>query len=297
MKKLLFLFLLSLFCSTTQAQYRKLPLDTKHFWQQQVSINMFPQPYTTCNYRLKVLKDSIVNGKKFKHIIESNAGCNPGYPPYLLTVNKLIREDTVLKIVTVLDNGQEKIIYNFNKNVGDTVTLFGLNQVVATTTVLVKDSILCSDGFYHKRFMFANSSITHIEGIGSTDGLIPSLAAFEFNQQLNCLAALEPTFSTIYSIGGLGTYCSLTVGLQNQTNLKNSIAVFPNPSTNVLNIRIENEIPESIELKNILGQTVFVTNAIKGNLTTINTNDLPQGMYFININLAGQNITERFIKN
>jgi hypothetical protein len=103
----------------------------------------------------------------------------------------LLRQDTVLKRIIQLDNTQEKILYNFSKNIGDTalLTSFGFGASSLTYTLLSKDSVLINDGFYHKRYKFypnPNDYVTVIEGIGSTAGLFSPWVPFEEGYLLKC---------------------------------------------------------------------------------------------------------------
>ena len=172
MKRIILVFLLVLVYSGSIAQYKKMPLDTSHYWQQQYNSGaMFPNPPYTCYTTLKVLKDSVRNSKTYK-FIKATPYCGSTY-------FGLIREDTVLKRVIILDNNQEKILYNFNKNVGDTAMLTDELWSPQTYTLQLKDSVLINDSLYHKRYRYACSgcnatgfNVTVIEGVGSTFGLL-----------------------------------------------------------------------------------------------------------------------------
>lgn len=292
MKKLFLFIFLTIVSLTSTAQYRKLPLDTNHYWQQSLYRNVQPQPPTYCDYQLKVKKDSIRNGTTYKYIRSLNSFCNPNY---LYAESALIREDTIQKLVLILVSNQEKIMYNFNKNVGDTAKIYSPLWGTMTTTLQTKDSILISDGFYHKRFNF--SGLTIIEGVGCINGLLSPDPPFEINRQLLCIAQVYPTLTTIYNSGGVGQLCPIITNVPIETDMRKYISIFPNPTSDVLNIKTESVIPKYIQIKNILGQTIISINTITQDLSTINIKDLSQGVYFINVNLADKNISGHFIKN
>ncbi|WP_317900215.1 T9SS type A sorting domain-containing protein [Aurantibacillus circumpalustris] len=288
MKNLLVIIIFCFISSSFKAQYRKLPLDTNHYWQQSTTISTVGPPIN-CSYYLKVTKDSMINGKVFKYI---NSFDVTNFQCYRAGV---IREDTLLKIVYSVANNQEYILYNFNKVVGDTAALLSNNSTVQTHTLISKDSVLINDGFYHKRFTFDNSQPI-IEGVGSLGGLLAPFDGFEAFSTLNCLARISPTLS-VYSSLGLGSSCPLTTSLPLNNMDKKGINIFPNPSTDLINIRFEKSRPKSIFIKNILGQTIMQYANIHLDLLTIEVSKFESGYYFIQLNFENEAITQTFIKN
>ena len=61
------------------------------------------------------------------------------------------------------------------------------------------------------------------------------------------------------------------------------VNVFPNPAQELLNVRSDNAQLESIQLFNATGQLVYQANALNGVLHSINLNDVPQGMYILQV--------------
>lgn len=294
MKKNLLLITFTLSCFIVEAQYRKMPLDTNHYWQQLYSSNVSPNPYS-CYLKLKVLKDSVVNGKTYQFIKSLNNLCSPYYGS-----SGLVRQDTVLKRIIQLINNQEKILYNFNKNIGDTALLTAFGGTPLIYTLQSKDSLLSNDGLYHKRYKFYPNGfgfVTVIEGIGSTDGLLSPWVPFETGYLLECVARSHPSFTTIYSSSGLGTSCPIDVGLPLYREIKKTLSIFPNPSSSVINISIGNIIAESLEIKNTLGQTILRVNNVNQEITKVNISDFVQGVYFVKVYSGSSNATILFIKN
>ena len=77
----------------------------------------------------------------------------------------------------------------------------------------------------------------------------------------------------------------------------NQIVLYPNPTTNVLNISIQdNNLPDSYSIYNMLGQTI-ATKQISSNADlSINSSELSNGMYFVKIIKDGASVTLPFIK-
>ena len=107
----------------------------------------------------------------------------------------------------------------------------------------------------------------------------------------------NPNFSTIYSNGGLGTSCPIDEGIHFNIANKNRFSIYPNPGNDIINLSTGDIIPESIEIKNILGQTILCLNNIDRELTKINIADFAQGVYFLKANFGYKNSTGLFIKN
>ncbi len=88
-----------------------------------------------------------------------------------------------------------------------------------------------------------------------------------------------------------------TVGL-NENSGMSSLSIYPNPSTSVANIslNLNDEANVTISVVNTLGQTVY-TNAlgnVNGNQNIqINTTDLEEGIYLVNVTVDGNTTTQR----
>lgn len=94
------------------------------------------------------------------------------------------------------------------------------------------------------------------------------------------------------------SYFEVTSGVGIEEVLENNISIFPNPafgSTSIsLNLVESNDV--FVELVNALGQRVFVQEyALTSGLNTIEIplNDLSDGMYFMNLQVSDQLITEK----
>jgi len=77
-------------------------------------------------------------------------------------------------------------------------------------------------------------------------------------------------------------------------NLSNIVSVFPNPSKDL--ITIKGEGLQNIRLINVLGK-ILRSKKPNFNQTTINIQDLDPGLYFLRIEVEGQSINKRIIKN
>ena len=144
MRKLLLLLIFSFTLFKVQGQYKKMPLDTNHYWHEYFFFSQWPSTYYNCDYQYEVIKDTLISSKIYHKVAITNKVCNPiwaccFYSPY----TAFLRQDTLLKIVCILDTGyKEKILYNFNKILNDTAMLFDpIGKSFNTYTVNTKDSL------------------------------------------------------------------------------------------------------------------------------------------------------------
>jgi spore coat protein CotH len=71
----------------------------------------------------------------------------------------------------------------------------------------------------------------------------------------------------------------------NQVNsFISSLKLYPNPTSNILNISNEEYVIESIEVINLQGQILFKSNNLNQNNMTIDLSNYSNGMYLVNIN-------------
>jgi hypothetical protein len=87
---------------------------------------------------------------------------------------------------------------------------------------------------------------------------------------------------------------NLTTGLKELMSAKN-IELFPNPATNELNI-ISNSSLAKIEIKDLLGKSIYSISEINSLSKSINTESFESGIYLIQIYSEGNMVTKNFIK-
>lgn len=76
-----------------------------------------------------------------------------------------------------------------------------------------------------------------------------------------------------------------------------SIRIYPNPTTNALNISLSNnDLPQGYEIYNMLGQKVSQKAISNVSDLSVNTSSLSNGMYFIKISKEGNTVSLPFVK-
>jgi hypothetical protein len=97
--------------------------------------------------------------------------------------------------------------------------------------------------------------------------------------------------------GGLNFY-TMGVGYIgiNETLPEIDFGLFPNPTSSVINIQLDNNIyrNNSMRIYNLLGE-LLETKRISTSRTVLDVSNYPKGVYLININSEQGNKTKRFI--
>jgi hypothetical protein len=111
----------------------------------------------------------------------------------------------------------------------------------------------------------------------------------------NCNFGL-PNFNDAFDYSNSSVLCN--VGIQENNN-KNSFFLFPNPTSGLLNLSIQDIETKSLNLKveNILGQKVYSENIgiTSGSLSkTINLEGLNKGMYLLKIEMNQTTLVRKF---
>jgi hypothetical protein len=286
MKKLLLLFsitvALSAQCTRGQTSvYHPFP-DSDAVWRIDWGVSWcFDNSWPQAKYRYMMNGDTIVNGFTYHKIVrEFGFGsyvCGPTYPPGSGYMGGL-RQDTALKKVFFIpnDSTNEKLLYDFNLNIGDTINFFILNK---TYNLIVDniDSVQISNLSYRKGYSL-NSGVHYCgltEGIGSTTGLLEPPDMVDFNPQLVCF--IQDSIQ-LYGISA----CNLPSQVAN-INETIDLKMFPNPFHSTATIEIKNEELKikNLELKmyDVMGRLVQ-SQIITNQSTIINREDLGDGLYF-----------------
>lgn len=298
------MFFFVCFSLVTKAQYKKMPLDTNYYWHEkyfyvQGTFNYF------CDYQYNVVKDTLILGKTYKKVIISNKVCNTlGQIFFYSPFTSFLRQDTILKRVIILDNTyQEKILYNFDKTVGDTVNLYSgwgyCPSGVYTRTVTQIDSILLNDGLYHKRHYY--NTITAIEGVGGYFGFLTPWCSVGYGSGtlLLCVGKTSPINSTIYHSSGNTTNCSVVLGTNEITEAEEGTRVYPNPNSGSLMILSENNqtLIQSVTINDIAGRTIKVYNDINALEFAFDAGSLKAGIYVVSIHYSNKKVNKRVVIN
>lgn len=281
---LLLLMVLSGVCLKAQ---NNVSFSDNSIWSE-VSQYAYPIPDTTY-YQYGILGDTVINDLTYKKVYLLS---EPGLP-IQGDFFAAIRENESKVFAIISDSaehawefniiGEEILLYDFSKSVGDTMN-YNFGDFFYDDVITRIDSIEIN-GEYRKTF---NLGLDYwIEGIGSTQGLFYPLRALpiaRYSYVLICfnnngdVHYLNPDFDTCYSF----------MSLSEDSADNSAVQVAPNPGNNVLNIRTSLQ-NASVEIYDIQGKIIYKQD-ITENITAIPTERWNSGMYLWKVYNKGKEV-------
>lgn len=240
--------------------------------------------------------DTIINGTTYNKVTIANSTMPyswitiAGYVPfgpsrYCFAYRNDIPNKKVYRLDSVSgSNGNpsvEKLWYDFNLNVGDSLDSDGIIKVSSVDSTLV-----CNE--YHKTFLFDflyGGPVTpkFIEGIGCDENFLDPDLTHEF--RLDVFFYYQTSF-----------YCTPT-SIDEINRSTSQLEVFPNPTENTLQINFTDGnsfLLQNYSILDCLGRVVF-SGSISDN--NIDVSMLSKGLYFLKIEDKENNILQsKFVK-
>lgn len=221
-----------------------------------------------------------------------------------------VREQSKKVFFVPADSSSELLLYDFTKNVGETVEVYGYLMGLGGNPEfrsLAIDSISTTiiNGVARKTYKFNANGFYHTdeywyEGIGSSFGFLTPFVSISDNIfTLKCNAKNDTLYYFKNNIGSFlctsvepNCSCEYTI---NATGINDvsipSLNIFPNPGNDKINIQTDLKIKEII-IFNSIGQEVKTTND-----KLIDISNFEKGFYFITlITENNRKSTIKFIK-
>jgi len=249
-----------------------------------------PYPGWSHNCKYFIDGDTSINSLHYVKIYESTRDLVTGDTTTLLHAS--MRQNADEKLVYFIrhfwGDETEKLGYNFNVSVGNTVSLpaFYFSNIPGYNDslfiLLAITNILLENGEYRKQYQFKNNNSSYnyfIEGIGWTDYPIPNIGIFP---HLSCF-----TYEDVF-IYGYEEGCDFRiVDIEEiDNNNKSSLKISPNPSNGKMFIEILSEHVGlvDIEIFNNIGKSIFqLHNQDAQNPISVNTCSFTDGIYLVRI--------------
>jgi hypothetical protein len=130
----------------------------------------------------------------------------------------------------------------------------------------------------------------------ATNG-IATVGAVNIGYEATVVGAVADSFSyMITDVWGDSSIATVYLTFPTSVNEVNasSTSIYPNPANNVVNITAENGTIDTIQIIDLSGRTVIVTNSSNMN-ETINVSELNTGVYFVKVSINGNVETHRLI--
>ncbi|HLG02969.1 MAG TPA: T9SS type A sorting domain-containing protein [Bacteroidia bacterium] len=241
--------------------------------------------------------DTLIGALVYKKIYQTGNGVThvlgpPNCPPwcsnneyyyYNNIYSGCIRQDTAQRKVFYMPPGytQDTLLYEFNLNIGDTlaeswISYSPLNYVTGIDSILI-------DGAYHKCYELSTSSspyeVALIEGIGGSLGLLSPLFTNQNVSQF-CNRLLCVTVNGLSVYPDTSTVCNLITKI-NEVDNNLSFSIYPNPLTDILNIKLNNFTTAEIILYDIASRKLLQQQFT--NFISLNTEHLAKGIYIYEV--------------
>ncbi len=178
-----------------------------------------------------------------------------------------------------------------NSLIGETVTFTGStmsNTLADGYDAIAFIKILSAD---YQLLQYLTVPLVGGEGFSLTSqtGTVAGAAIFQYGYSVTGVNANPAQEAT------LGNAVVSAQPLSVNEVVKARTAIYPNPTTNVLNIATDNGIVENVTIYNFLGQKVMEVPAAQSTIT-LDVSALTNGIYIINTTIDGKENTARFIK-
>lgn len=312
MNKFLPVSLFLLIISTSLKAQTYVPfIDESRTWDLiKTSVNLCgntqPPLYVCEYYRLFFDGDTIINSVSYNKLMRAPLTELPsGYynlgTPFLW---RLMREDTSTQQVFQLTDDQslpapcidEILVFDFNQNVGDKfVACQNVHHLTADTIyVTSKGNVILLNGDTRKVLEFG--LLTNlIEGIGGSAS-VTHLDGYFFEQNWEIICVKEngaQVWGNNYYYG-----CPNIILNTQEAKLSTQITFSPNPVNDLLNVdlsALKSPDKRQISIYDANGRAVRKTETFDQNLE-ISITDLPQGIYWLEIQTEQEFGTAKFIK-
>jgi hypothetical protein len=253
---------------------------------------------------LKVDGSKVLDGKEYRTFLYSQNENQVQWQEYDL----LLREDSG-KIYSYVGEGkEERLLYDFNMQVGDSITYdFNSDALFISKVVDIKDSLINNSirkVFYISNYLsngwYSSAPEVWIESIGSLWGLERETLAFhtggDLNWDLLCFYQNEELvfhnnkFPKCY-------YNQLYLSIDN-ISINNSIKTYPNPSSGYFNIEVEDGIEISdLKVFDINGKLIQTIVSDHSSKLSIDLTGKPKGVYFLQAETDKGMIYKKIILN
>jgi hypothetical protein len=187
----------------------------------------------------------------------------------------LILQNTEAKRVYIRESGSNKLLYDFNLSLYDTLRSTALCPA-NTNFVSSIDSVFMGEQ-YRKRFWIStldgqnNNYVALIEGVGSTFGL------FGFLSPPQESGGFLEGFSDTVQYNHAKSYCGIDVGIKETPTLE-MVRIFPNPVKDELTLFAKEDLAMEVNLYDVTGRIVLTKSFEK--TVTLQIEYLVRGVYF-----------------
>lgn len=281
MKTILVVIFFSLSVFGSSQNYYPFP-DSNAIWNHYFEIGE-SKSYTNTSmyYSYGLMGDTTINAISYSKLYEFSDTVFNSYAEYLGG----LREDTLRKVYYTGkdfwggDFADEILLYDFSKNIGDTIE-YG---IWGETIIQDIDSVLIGNNYRKRYYVDSYGYDFFIEGIGSIHGLLSPITEIPTKTYTFWELVCYKQNDTVLFINSNYNRCFPildNIELMDKTITEN-IKIYPNPVIDISVIELSNLQTGNykIEIYNPLGITIFTKSISSDSNIEIRRNDLLPGLY------------------
>ena len=283
----------------SSAQYHSFPIEDGRWVNKErtyyLDMNNFPVYTTTWIDKYCASgSDTMINTTSYKQIDFCTAQ-NSNY-------HGALRYNSGQVYFVPRDSLNEFLLYDFTLNIGESVDVIFQNSsgnnpsYSMATTVINNIDTITVNGTPRRRLY--TEGYEWIEGIGCVSGLFmePWINVSNYFRELLCMSKSDTThYNGGPLITGTPGVCELTLNTIELDQNNNYISIYPNPTSDRINVQTEKEI-QKIEAYNLMGKLVF-KQTVNSNHTHFNVSHLSKGIYIIHIGFEEGIVTKKVVLN
>ena len=230
--------------------------------------------------------DTVINSNTYSQLFY----CGGNYKGGLREVNQKI-------MYFPADSAQEYLLYDFSAQPGDTINeIFfespfdGMTQLGQLILPNIGNDSVEVNGQYRLRI-----AGVWISGIGNHQGLFfehwPNVSNYQL--KLECMSIEDTTYYPQYGVGS----CPTVISKIPSATMEEQNMVYPNPAENLFFVELKEEASNvQCSLSDLAGKNCEVYLQQQGNKLIVELNDLPKGVYLLQIKGKKGLSTQKIIK-
>lgn len=172
------------------------------------------------------------------------------------------------------------------------------SNITATSAKVTWNNANCTQRF-RLQYRALGSSIWITRFTSNSSFTLKNLSpSTTYQYRLRSVCSTDGSYISNWS--ATGTFTTLSQGAPNRMEEMEitEMELFPNPAQSILNIAIQTTFENNaIEIYNALGQVVYTQLNIVDRVTSVNLNNLPNGLYIVRYTDQNGRVNRSFIKN
>lgn len=292
MKKVLIIIMFALLVPFTSNGQNYVPFpEDNAFW----TVYEFNQNLAIWDtYIYTIHGDTIINNQIYKKIYQLNdtLGGQDTIWKFHACMRQEVDNKRIFFIRSYLSETTEKLAYDFNASIGDTISLPAFSYAENDTLferVITDDSVPLWNGEYRKHYLFGSISdpgydLSVIEGVGESRSAFPNLIFWDSEHQSK-VTCFRLDGEYLYGSAPEPTECDFTVRI-NELYSDAKIICSPIPADQYLKINLLKNDSEVYDVKlfNILGISLDIKHMVSNESPfLLDVSEIPPGCYLLYI--------------